>query len=110
MFFIIFILNLGTFDIKSFFVESILIFNNRNSGWAVGSEFDTEHPGFRKFNPKYINIMKMGFNSQLFYIALFFSLAYNIVFQGLETIIQTLWVPWNDVLFIPIMILCKNII
>ena len=54
--------------------------------------------------------MKMGFNSQLFYVALFFSLAYNIVFQGLETVIQTLWVPWNDVLFIPIMILCKNII
>jgi hypothetical protein len=52
--------------------------------------------------------MKLGFNSQLFYVALFFSLSYNISFQGLETIFQCVWVPWNDVLFLPIMILCKN--
>jgi len=51
----------------------------------------------------------MGFNIQLFYIGLFFSLAFNIQFLGMETIIQTLWVPWNDVLFIPIMILCKKL-
>jgi hypothetical protein len=91
--------------------ESFYIYKERNAPWSLASTVPINKPGeYRRMDKKYDSLRMTGFTTQLFIINLLFGMAFNMIFFGMNCVCTVKFIPWYDVTFFGLCLLCKKLI
>lgn len=86
----------------SIFIESDHIYQSRNAEWALNSDsVIVENVEYRKYDPKFELIRRLGFSPQTFMINVIFAFSFNMLYTGIYVLSSVTTTPWFDILFSP---------
>ena len=94
-----FILNSECYSLYSVLIESISVFDNRNSKWATNSDKKLEPTEYRTYDHKYDRLRRLGFSCQLFIINYIYAFSLSFLNYGLSTFVSVSNIQWFDPYF-----------